>query len=118
MIKHIVMWDIRGENADEKLANCLRVKKLFEDMAGEIPGMRTIEVGIDISRIDYACDVVLYSEFDSKEALEGYSSHPAHLRVRQQLSDVRTARHQVDYLSESKIQARHPALTAGQESAT
>ena len=47
MIKHIVMWDIRGDNADEKLANCLRVKKLFEDMAGEIPGMRTIEVGIE-----------------------------------------------------------------------
>ena len=102
MIKHIVMWNIKGDNSDEKLANCLRVKRLFEGMAGEIPGMKTIEIGIDISRIDYACDVVLYSEFDSQEALASYSSHPLHLLVRQQLADVRTARHQVDYLPASQ----------------
>lgn len=118
MIKHIVMWNIKGDNSDEKLTNCLRVKRLFEGMAGEIPGMMTIEVGIDISRIDYACDVVLYSEFDSQEALIGYSSHPAHLRVRQELADLRTARHQVDYLPAGQAGSYSAALTAGQESAT
>ena len=31
---------------------------------------------------DYACDVVLYTEFESQEALEAYAIHPAHLRVK------------------------------------
>ena len=49
-------------------------------MHGKIPGMLKIETGIDISRIDYACDIVLYSEFDSRESLEAYATHPEHLR--------------------------------------
>ncbi len=114
MIKHIVMWNIKGTSSAEKLANSLRVKSLFEGLAGTIPGMKTIEVGIDISRIDYACDVVLYSEFDSHEALAGYSSHPAHLSVRQQLGDVRTVRHQVDYLP-AHVTSDRVASAAGQE---
>ena len=67
-------------------------------MHGKIPGMLKIETGIDISRIDYACDIVLYSEFDSRESLEAYATHPEHLRVRDELIGVRTSRQQVDYL--------------------
>ncbi|HHW2312381.1 MULTISPECIES: Dabb family protein [Pseudomonadaceae] len=115
MIKHIVMWNIKGDSSVEKLANSLRVKRLFEGMAGAIPGMKKIEIGIDISRIDYACDVVLYSEFESQEALEGYASHPEHLRVREQLADVRTSRHQVDYLPAGPAASDRAALAAGQE---
>ena len=48
-------------------------------------------------RIDYAFDVVLYTEFASRQALLDYAEHPEHLRVRLSLGDMRTARHQVDY---------------------
>ena len=37
----------------------------------EIPGLKTFEIGVDFSNIDYACYVVLYSEFDVLEALTG-----------------------------------------------
>lgn len=47
---------------------------------------------------DYACDVVLYSEFEDSESLEAYASHPEHLRVKQVIGDSRIARHQVDYI--------------------
>lgn len=96
-VKHIVMWKLRGDNEQERRTNIQKLKSAFESIRGEIPGLRTLEIGIDISKIDYACDVVLYSEFDSVEALEGYASHPAHLRVREELGNVRVARHQVDY---------------------
>jgi hypothetical protein len=43
--------------------------------------------------------VVLYSEFESQAALDAYAEHPEHLRVKQELADLRTARHQVDYPS-------------------
>ena len=80
------------------LKACLLLKERFEGLAGLIPGLLKIEVGVDVSRIDYACDVVLYSEFDSHEALAAYATHPEHLRVRRELGDLRIARHQVDYV--------------------
>ncbi len=50
-----------------------------------------------MSRISYACDVVLYSEFDTQASLDAYVTHPAHLKVRDALKGLRVARHQVDY---------------------
>ncbi|KVF47714.1 hypothetical protein WJ13_20610 [Burkholderia seminalis] len=60
--------------------------------------MLKLEIGLDFSRIDYACDVVLVSEFESRESLHAYATHPEHLRVRDELVGLRISRHQVDYL--------------------
>ncbi|WP_263260576.1 Dabb family protein [Pseudomonas sp. RIT-PI-S] len=98
MIKHIVMWNLAGETAERNREACLFLKERFEGLAGLIPGLLKIEVGVDISQIDYACDVVLYTEFASAEALAAYATHPEHLRVKQELGNSRIARHQVDYL--------------------
>ncbi|RQO46644.1 stress responsive protein [Variovorax sp. KBW07] len=97
MFKHIVMWDLRGESQEEKAQATQLLKRKFESLRGRIPGLLHIEVGVDSSRVAYACDVVLYSEFDSQAALDGYATHPAHLQVREELGDLRIARHQVDY---------------------
>ena len=97
MIKHIVMWDLRADTTQQRVAAAALVKEVFEGLRGRIPGLRHIEIGIDTSRVDYACDVVLYSEFDSQAALDAYANHPEHLRARQTLGDLRIARHQVDY---------------------
>ena len=97
MIKHIVMWNVRGAMPDER-RNAIRVlKSRFEGLRDRIPGLLRLEVGVDTSRVDYACDVVLYSEFESQRALDAYASHPEHLRVRDELDGLRIARHQVDY---------------------
>ena len=102
MIKHIVMWNLRGETAAERSGNALALQREFESLRGCIPGLRKLEIGVDHSRIDYACDVVLYSEFESQAALDAYASHPEHLRVRRALGDMRIARHQVDYAVEEE----------------
>jgi len=102
LIKHIVMWNLRGETAQAKSQAVNLLKSSFESLRGRIPGLLHLEVGVDSSRIDYACDVVLYSEFESQAALDAYASHPEHLRVKQELSDMRIARHQVDYLAEPR----------------
>ena len=97
MIKHIVMWNLRGETLEQRAEAAQFVKGRFEGLVGLIPGLRTLEIGVDVSRVDYACDVVLYSEFDDAQALAGYAVHPAHLQVRQELGDIRIERYQVDY---------------------
>jgi quinol monooxygenase YgiN len=98
MIKHIVMWNVRGESPAARSVNCLRLQREFEALRGRIPGLLRLEVGVDHSGVDYACHVVLYSEFESQAALDAYALHPEHLRVRESLGDLRTARHQVDYV--------------------
>ncbi len=97
MLKHIVMWNVRGETASEKAAAISQLQRSFESLRGKIPGLLHLELGVDTSRIDYACDVVLYTEFDTQASLDAYASHPEHLRVKHEVADLRTARHQVDY---------------------
>ncbi|QBQ99844.1 Dabb family protein [Paraburkholderia pallida] len=97
MIKHIVMWNLKGDTADERTIAIDRVKAAFDGLIGKIPGLLQMEIGVDVSGVDYACDVVLYSEFESSESLAAYAAHPEHLRVKAELGDLRTARHQVDY---------------------
>ena len=113
MIKHIVMWDLRGDTAAEKARGISLLKKSFESLRGRIPGLLHLEIGVDSSGIDYACDVVLYSEFDSQAALDAYATHPEHLRVKHELSDLRVARHQVDY--EDLQHGRAPAAQQHKE---
>jgi len=98
MIKHIVMWKVRGETPEERREAAELVKTRFEALRGVVPGLKTLEIGIDVSGVSYACDVVLYSEFEDEAALSAYAVHPAHLGVRAELEGIRIARHQVDYL--------------------
>jgi heme-degrading monooxygenase HmoA len=97
MIKHIVMWNLRGSTLLEKQRAVEIVKSAFEAARGKIPGLLHFEIGVDQSRIDYACDVVLYSEFESEQALREYATHPEHIKIKQALGDLRVARYQVDY---------------------
>jgi len=106
MIRHIVMWDVNGDTAEEKQRNVERLQQCFHGLRDCIPGLLYLEIGVDISKVDYACDVVLYSEFESWEALAAYATHPEHLRVRDELAGVRIARHQVDY----EVQIGRPGL--------
>ena len=98
MVKHIVMWNVRGDTPEQKKASANLVKSAFESLSGKIPGLTKLEVGLDVSAVDYACDVVLYTEFESQESLEAYALHPEHLRVKEVVGDIRIARHQVDYV--------------------
>lgn len=100
MIRHIVIWRVKGDTPAERTQARLRVKLAFEGLRGRIPGMRHLEVGLDSSGVDYAGDVVLVTAFESQDALDAYASHPEHLRVRSELDGVRTTRCQVDYLVE------------------
>ena len=103
MIKHIVMWNVRGDTPAEKSLGIAQLQRCFDSLRGRIPGLLHLEIGVDASRIDYACDVVLYSEFEDQAALDAYGTHPEHLRVKRELADLRTARHQVDYVSQAPV---------------
>lgn len=103
MIKHIVMWNVRGDSREEKDRAASFIKERFETLRGRIPGLRLLEVGVDTSHVGYACDVVLYTEFDDVQALRAYADHPAHAEVRLAIGDLRTERYQVDYVPDAGL---------------
>lgn len=90
------MWNVRGAG-EEKARNVERLQRSFDSLRGRIPGLLRLEVGVDSSGADYACDVVLVSDFADQAALDAYAAHPEHLRVKEEVADLRTARYQVDY---------------------
>jgi hypothetical protein len=97
MVKHIVMWNLVGDTPAAKASAIDQLRRSFASLHGRIPGLLHLEIGVDTSGVNYACDVVLYSEFESQAALDAYAAHPEHLRVKRELEGLRIARHQVDY---------------------
>jgi quinol monooxygenase YgiN len=96
MIKHIVMWRL-DEAAGDKNGNALKLKRLLEGLNGRIPGLLKLEIGIDFSREAESSDVVLYSEFESRQALDAYPAHPAHAEIVPFVKSVRGERRVADY---------------------
>jgi hypothetical protein len=95
MVKHIVMWRLKNESV--KTADATRIKSLLEGLDGQIPGMTHIEVGCNFLSDTNSSDVVLYSEFLDRVALEGYQQHPLHLSVVLQVKSLVSERRVVDY---------------------
>ena len=54
-------------------------------------------MGVDLNRTPDSSDVALYSEFESKAALDAHQPHPAHREIVGFLKDVRGERRVVDY---------------------
>ncbi|HNX26425.1 MAG TPA: Dabb family protein [Phycisphaerae bacterium] len=98
MIKHIVLWKLK-QTADGSTAveNAQIMKERLEALNGRIPGMKKLEVGIDFSRTQASFDVALYSEFESRKALDDYQVHPEHMAVRKFIGGVIEGRHIADY---------------------
>jgi hypothetical protein len=98
MIKHIVFWRL-NETAygNDKKANAQILKEKLLAMQGKVDGLLKVEVGFDFANEKDSCDVVLYSEFTSKEALHQYQIHPDHEEIKKWISEVRYERRVVDY---------------------
>jgi hypothetical protein len=98
LIKHILFLRF-NESAygNDKQTNV----KIFEEklfaIQKKVKGLIKVEVGFDFSNEKDSSDVVLYSEFESKEALHQYQIHPDHENLKKWLSEVRYERRVVDY---------------------
>lgn len=97
MVKHIVFWKLKEEaNGMNKEANAAAIKQKLEDLNGKIEGCLKLEVGFDFLHSPESADVVLYSEFESKEALDFYANHPLHKAVMPFIAEARSERRVID----------------------
>ncbi|MBR2660366.1 MAG: Dabb family protein [Clostridiales bacterium] len=93
MIRHIVVFKIKDEYKDE----IPQLVKNFYGMKGKIEGMVSLEAGADFLHSERSYDVALITEFESREALEAYQTHPVHLPVKKRMGEVRISSVACDY---------------------
>ncbi len=77
MIKHIVCFKLK-DNSPEA---CRKAKEVLMGMEGKVEQLRAISVGIDFLHSARSYDLILETQFDSREALEEYQQHPYHVEV-------------------------------------
>ncbi len=78
MVKHIILWNLKEEYNNALVKN--EMKTALEGLMGVVDGLWKIQVEIDPLPTSNA-DVMLYSEFESVEALKNYAVNPDHVKV-------------------------------------
>jgi quinol monooxygenase YgiN len=99
MLKHIVMWQLKdhAEGAD-RAANAIELKRRLDACASLVPAIHKFEVVIAQPGLESTYDVVLYSEFEDKAALDAYTVHPTHKALVAFVTAVRDGRVCMDYI--------------------
>lgn len=93
MVKHIVFFKL-VDNSEE---NKRDIKKRFMGMEGKIEGMSNLEVGLNFSTEERAFDLALSCDFQDKEGLSFYATHPVHVAIVTYLKSINTVTKAVDY---------------------
>ena len=91
MVKHIVLYNFKPDV--EKTAAVKLIASVLEPLVGKIPGLLHIEIRAAFNGMDYA----LYSEFESRDALEAYAVHPLHLEAKDHFFHLLDSRVAADY---------------------
>ena len=98
MIRHVVMWKLRGPSADEKRGQAARIRTALLGLVGKVPGMLDLSVGIGEPASDeQRPDLVLITTHENWQALETYQKHPDHQQVAELIGELRTERRVVDF---------------------
>ena len=98
MFKHIVMWELKDSAAgNNSIENAVLIKSSPEKLPDLIPQILKYEIGINISDSPASNDLLLYSEFKSKEDFEIYRDHTEHKKVVDLIRERTAKTHVVDY---------------------
>ncbi len=91
MVRHIVMYNFK-EGVDKEAAIKV-IDQALTPLVGKIPGLQHLEVRLTFAGMDYA----LYSEFESREALQAYAVHPLHEAAKKDFVNMIDTRVVADY---------------------
>ena len=94
MVRHIVCFKLKDNSIEAKE----EAKKILLSMKGRIPYLKNIEVGCDYLNSERSYDVVLITDFLSKEDAESYQTDEYHCSVvKPYMHEKRTASVAIDY---------------------
>jgi hypothetical protein len=96
MIRHVVFFKLRNRDAD----NVKKVVEVLKSLGKKIDLVKSLEVGIDIMKLDRSYDIVFISSFLNREDLQKYQDHEAHIPVKKYMGEVSQSIISVDYETE------------------
>ncbi|MGL4340069.1 MAG: Dabb family protein [Rhodoglobus sp.] len=79
MIRHIVTWKLRAQEATAHAESVATIARVLEPLVSVVPGIHRLVVLPNAAEIDRNWDVVLIGDYESLECLEAYRVHPDHV---------------------------------------
>ena len=79
MIKHIVMWGLGADTAEEREQDAAAITASLARLVGLVPSIRSLRVSRNAEDVPLNSDLVLEIEFDDRAGLDEYLDHPEHL---------------------------------------
>ena len=95
MITHIVFFKLKDASPE----NIEKTRNVLQGLEGNVPKLRSLEVGVDVIHSERSYDIALVARFDSLEDLNAYQTHPVHVKVGEYINSVKESAVAVDYES-------------------
>ena len=97
MIKHIVPFKLRDDvDKSVKATRLPSIRDQFLALMGEIPTLRSIEIGLNCNAKE-KFDLALVATFDDLDGLSAYATDPRHVAVAKQVGEMLDVRACTDY---------------------
>lgn len=97
MVKHLVMWRLRESQRAAQLATASPLATIVASLREHVAGLHELEIGLSKSNGDDGVHLVLYSVFESWDALRAYEVHPLHEHLKDLIGPLRSERRVADY---------------------
>lgn len=98
MLKHVVMWKFK-ENAENrsKIENMSLVRDRLYALVGTVPQIKKMVIGFDCGKTAMSFDMILLTEFETKEDYEIYAVDQEHAKVKKIVAATTESRVVIDY---------------------
>jgi predicted metal-dependent HD superfamily phosphohydrolase len=97
MIRHIVTWKLKAEDADSKSQAFTAMAEALGALPALLPQIKAFHIGSDIGETDGNWDATLIVDFASTADLAAYQKHPEHLKAAAVTREHAASRAVVDY---------------------
>lgn len=81
MIRHIVLWKLKAEDAEGKARDAAAIAAALEPLVDVIDELISLKVSPNMAYLETNWDVVLVAEYNSVADLAAYQVHPAHVEA-------------------------------------
>lgn len=93
MLRHVVLFKLLNRDAE----NVKKVAQVLKGLENKIDLLKSLEVGIDIMKLDRSYDIAFIASVSNQEDLQRYQNHEAHIPVKKYMGEVCQSIVSVDY---------------------
>ena len=104
MVRYCVMWKFKPSDGKTPKELAEDVKEKYESLLGLVPGLTSIEVGVNRNEGKTSYDAVMIADFDSWEALAAYKADTMRDNVIEYVKTIAEVRAKVEYEREYLMQ--------------